>query len=167
MRHKGAILFVLFVVAAFFVALSQKIRPEFGPKGAVVGLDAPPFRIFDIDGKQYTNETTKGKTVIVHFWASWCKECQKEMPEIVNLYRRLKNRNDVIFLSVLYKDDPVRARKYLKDNNFNDLPIHADPSNKTALAFGVTGVPETYIIDPDGVLKKKVIGPARWRDFTL
>ncbi len=167
MKHKGVILLVLIVLSALFVVLTQKIKPESTPYGAVVGLDAPPFRIIDINGREYTNENTRGKTVIIHFWASWCKECNREMPEIVDLYRRLRDRKDVVFLSVLYRDDPVQARRYLRENHYNDLPIHADPSQETALAFGVTGVPETYIIGPDGTLKKKIIGPYHWKSFAL
>jgi thiol-disulfide isomerase/thioredoxin len=165
MRYRGVILFTLLVLGLFLVLLSQKGRVPQTPR-AVEGLEVPSFRVVDKNGVEYTRETLRGKTVFIHFWASWCRECRNEMPEIVKLYQRKKSDPDFVFLGVIYREDPIKSRKYLKENRY-DIPIFVDPDENTARAFGVTGVPETYIIGPDGVLKKKIIGPRRWEDFPI
>jgi|Deesub1362B_J571_1020462.scaffolds.fasta_scaffold00011_120 thiol-disulfide isomerase/thioredoxin len=165
MKYRGVILFTLLVVGLFLILLSQKGRVLQAPKVAE-GLEVPSFKVVDKNGVEYTKENLRGKTVFLHFWASWCKECRNEMPEIVKLYERKKSDPDFVFLGVIYREDPIKARKYLQENGY-DLPIFVDPDENTAKAFGVTGVPETYIIGPDGVLEKKVIGPLRWGDFPI
>ena len=86
------------------------------------------------------------------------------MPSIARLYERKKSEPDFVFLPVLYREDPLVTRQYLKKNNL-DIPLYVDPDENTARAFGVTGVPETYIISPDGIVRKKVIGPGKWDNY--
>ncbi len=163
MKHKGLILLIVLSAVVFLVFLSQQ---NGGPKpaGVAVGLRVPDFVLLDKDGKEIRLSQLKGKTVFVHFWASWCKECRAEMPSIYNLYKRKSSDPNFVFLSVIYKEDPADSSKYLKENNYN-IPVYIDPNGNAAEIFRVTGVPETYIINPEGILTKKVIGPGRWEEF--
>ena len=164
-RYKGPVLLGLLLIGLLLVIISQKEKlPK--PHSVAVGLEVPDFVVLDKDGRRYTKENLKGKTVFLHFWASWCRECRQEMPEIVEIYKRKRSDPNFVFLAVVYNEDPADSRSYLQREGY-DIPIFVDPGGKTAQAFGVTGVPETYIIDPEGVLKKKVIGPANWRDYPL
>lgn len=163
MRYRGAVLLVVFAIGVFLVILSQQGR-EKKPRSLLEGLKVPDFVVYDKQGNEYRLSALKGKRVFVHFWAAWCKECRTELPAIKDLYERKKDDPGFVFLSVIWREDPIKSRKYLESQGI-DIPIFTDPGEKMAKSFGVTGVPETYIIGPDGVLQKKVIGPGRWESF--
>lgn len=163
MKYRGTIIAIIFVAGIFLVMLSQKDKSPHVKK-AVVGLEVPEFTLVDRDGAEYRLSQFKGKTVFVHFWAAWCKECREEMPGIQALYNNRKSDPDFVFISVIWREDPSKSSKYLKDNNY-DIPIFIDPDEKAASTFGVTGVPETFIIGPDGVLKRRIIGPGNWDEI--
>ncbi|RMG72528.1 MAG: TlpA family protein disulfide reductase [Nitrospirae bacterium] len=163
MKNRAVILIGLLLIGLFLVLLSQRARHP-GKTPVMVGYYAPDFSVYDKNGNTLTLKSLRGKTVFVHFFASWCSVCRKEMPSINALYQRKKGDPDFVFIGIVYHEDPTVTRNYLKKHNF-DIPIYVDPHDKAAKAFGVTGVPETYIIDPKGILKKKVIGPGSWEDL--
>jgi thiol-disulfide isomerase/thioredoxin len=96
--------------------------------------------------------------VLINFWAEWCDTCKEEMPSLQRLYDTLKDDPNFRLVTILYKDDPMIASAYLKENNFT-LPLYVDPNLNAAALFGITGVPETYVVGKDGILLKKFIGP--------
>ncbi len=163
MRYRGAVLLVVLLAGILLVILSQKSKVS-EPRRAIVGLSVPEFSLFDKTGNEYTLSSLKGKTVFIHFWAAWCKECREELPSIADLYKRKKGDPKFRFFSVIWREDPVKTRKYLDEQQI-DIPIYTDPGEKAARVFGVTGVPETYIIDSEGILQKRVIGPGKWAEF--
>ena len=126
-----------------------------------MGLNAPEFLLSDPSGKTYTLSELQGSVVFVNFWATWCPPCIEEMPSLQNLYNGFKDKKEFRMVTILYKDDYAKAMAYLKQNNYA-LPVLIDREGKAAKAYGVTGVPETYIVDKQGVLREKVIGPADW-----
>ncbi len=83
------------------------------------------------------------------------------MPSIEGLFRHFIDNQEFIMLTIIFRDDPQNAISYLKQNGFN-FPVMIDEEGKAAKAYGLTGVPETYIVDKKGILRKKVIGPAQW-----
>jgi hypothetical protein len=83
------------------------------------------------------------------------------MPFIQNLYNHFKEEKGFRMLTILYRDDYLKALAYFKENNFQ-LPLFIDNEYRTASAYGVMGVPETYIVDKKGILKGRKLGPARW-----
>ncbi|MBI5632059.1 MAG: TlpA family protein disulfide reductase [Nitrospirae bacterium] len=103
----------------------------------------------------------KGKVVFVNFWASWCMPCKEEMPSIEALYRELLKNDAFLMVTILYKDDAKTAADYMHAHNYT-FPLFIDNEGISAKRYGVTGVPETYLIDKKGALKKRVIGPADW-----
>ncbi len=165
MKNREVILGVTFVIIVFLIVLSQKGRVT-GPhdRRAVMGLEAPEFTLLDNNGTSVKLSQFKEKTIFVHFWAAWCKECREELPGIQALYDRKKSDPDFVFLSVIYREDPAKSKKYLDENNY-DIPIFVDPDEKAARVYGLTGVPETFIIDQDGLLKRRIIGPGRWEEI--
>ncbi|MBI5848394.1 MAG: TlpA family protein disulfide reductase [Nitrospirae bacterium] len=103
----------------------------------------------------------KGKVVFVNFWASWCMPCKEEMPSIEALHRELQKNDTFLMVTILYKDDVRTAAAYMQANGYT-FPLFTDTNGISAKQYGVTGVPETYLIDKKGALRKRVIGPADW-----
>ena len=162
LKQKSVILIAVFIVAIGFILYFFSEQKEETPKAkAVVNLKAPGFLLTDPSGKTYTLSELKGSVVFVNFWATWCPPCVEEMPSIQNLYNGFKDNKEFRMVTILYKDDYQKAMAFMKQNNYT-LPVLIDSDGKSAKAYGVTGVPETYIVDKNGVLREKVIGPADW-----
>lgn len=160
MRGKGLILLTILMLSAIiFIGLRSYETSQVAK--ATVGLDAPDAVLADIAGNTYHISGLKGSVVFINFWASWCKPCRDEMPSLQSLYNQFKDDKRLRMLMVLYRDDYEKALSYMKENNF-DFPVIIDKDGKAASAYGITGVPETYIIDRKGILKEKIIGPNDW-----
>ena len=160
MRGKGVILLTILILSAIiFIGLRSYETSQVAK--ATVGLNAPDAILTDTAGNTYNISGLKGSVVFINFWASWCKPCREEMSSIQSLYNQFKDDKKLRMLMVIYRDDYEKALSYLKENNFQ-LPVLIDKDGKAASAYGITGVPETYIIDKKGVLKEKIIGPNDW-----
>lgn len=161
MRYKGLILINLLVVAVIILFFAFPRQKKVETTRAIEGLYAPDITLSDYSGKNLRLSDLNGSVVFINFWASWCQPCRDEMPSLQVLYNNFKGNERFRMITVLYRDDPERAISYLKGNNL-DLPFWIDRDGKASAAYGLTGVPETFIIDKRGVLRKKVIGPADW-----
>ncbi len=157
MKNKTLVLAVLLLCGAavfFFIT---------GRDGTVKKDDrAPSFEVKDaVTGQILSTSALNGKVIFVNFWASWCQPCKEEMPSVEALYRDMAAHKDFVMVTVLYKDSPADAFAYMKSMGYN-FPVFVDTDGNVARDFGVTGVPETYIIDKKGVLVKRVIGGLDW-----
>ena len=123
---------------------------------ALLDKPAPRFELVGIDGRSLSSESLRGRPVVINFWASWCLECKREHPVLMDGYRRYGG--EVAFVGVLYQDRVEDARAYLAINGDGGYPNLIDPAGRLALEFGVTGVPETYFLDADGVVRYKQWG---------
>ncbi len=123
------------------------------------GNPAPLFALRDTQNRSWNLNELKGKVILINFWASWCKPCRQEMPSLQRLQKKMKNNSDFLIITVLFKEDAREALQFLKSNNIN-LPVLLDTDLSASKAYGVTGVPETYVVDKKGILRKKIIGPA-------
>ncbi len=111
--------------------------------------DAPQMKLSDF----------QGKIVLVNIWASWCKPCEQEAPDLEEAWQSYKDENDVVFIGVDYVDTPKGANEYLKKFNIS-FPNAPDlKSNISNILNRQMGVPETYLIDREGVLRNIKIGP--------
>ena len=99
----------------------------------------------------------RGRWVLVNFFATWCVPCQAEHPDLVRFSAAHAEAGDARVVSVVFSDDPDDVARFFADNGGN-WPVLADPVGSAALEFGVTGVPESYLIAPDGTVVSKVIG---------
>jgi len=159
LNYKGAVLAVVLLLGISGAILVFR-NPEHYDKKAAVGLESPVFELKDSDGKLWRLADLRGKVVLLNLWASWCETCKEEMPSIQNLISIEKNNNKLMFISVLYNDSPEKALAYMKANGFA-FPVLIDTGNIAGL-YGITGVPETFIIDKKGTLKQRVVGPLQW-----
>ena len=130
-----------------------------GSRPPRIGTAAPDFTVQDADRKVALGEL-RGKVVVLNFWATWCAPCVEEMPSLVQLQQRFKNKGlTVVGISIDVDGDAYH--KFLKDYKI-DFPTVRDPDQKTSGLYGSFKWPETYIIDRDGVVRRKFIGAVEW-----
>ena len=125
-----------------------------------LGKTAPDFVLEDVSGKSWQLSSLKGKVVFVNFWATWCKPCRDEMPSMVALDKAMAGK-PFQMLSIVFNDDLKLADSFAKRLGAS-FPVLANPSPELTEAYMITGVPETFLIDPDGILRHKLIGPYDW-----
>ncbi|MEJ2031927.1 MAG: TlpA disulfide reductase family protein [Deltaproteobacteria bacterium] len=137
-------------------------RPPAKAKVATVGQPAPDFILSDLHGKKWRLSDLRGKEVFLNFWATWCPPCRGEMPDMEALHREMTlTAQPFQMIAVLSNDDPRRAAGFARKLNLT-FPILVDEEGKAGAEYGITGVPETYIIDAHGILRAKFIGPRPW-----
>lgn len=161
MKTKALIIISILIAGVIILFYTGKKGADLPQSKAIIGLRAPDLALQDISGKDYTLTEMKGRVLFLNFWASWCEPCRAEMPSIQALYARFKDDKRFQMLTVLYKDDYSKAADYMKENGFQ-FPMFTDTDSKTATSYGITGVPETYIVDKNGILKKRLLGPEDW-----
>ena len=132
-----------------------------GTRPPRIGTEAPNFTVQDADRK-VTLADYRGKVVVLNFWATWCPPCVDEMPSLVQMQQRLKDKG-VTVLAVSLDADEAAYHKFLKDHGVNLITVR-DPDLKSSDLYGTFKYPETYIIDRNGVLQRKFIGAVNWND---
>lgn len=149
------LLFLLLCMAALIAGCEQ------GPAGGNrVGELAPDFTLVDRKGKSWTLSELKGQVVFVNFWATWCAPCREEMPAMQRLLDMMPE-DKFKMVAILNRDTPANADLFVQKNNIT-IPILNDMGNNIGPMYGLTGLPETFIIDKQGILREKFIGPAKW-----
>ena len=101
-----------------------------------------------------------GQVVVLNFWATWCPPCVEETPSLVKMQSRMKDKG-VVVLAVSIDVDDGAYHKFLKDYGVNLLTVR-DEAQKAASLYGTHGWPESYIIDRNGIIRRKFIGPVEW-----
>ncbi|MFQ5926052.1 MAG: peroxiredoxin family protein [Terriglobia bacterium] len=120
---------------------------------------APDFS-FTWEGATRRLSELRGQVVVLNFWATWCPPCAEEMPSLERLHRKLHARG-VVVLGVSVDKDEAAYEKFLRDFHIT-FPSYRDPSGQIALGYGTTMFPETYIIDREGRIERKLDGPYQW-----
>ena len=100
----------------------------------------------------------RGHVVVLNFWASWCLACRGEHPALLTV-GQMYAKTDVRFYGVLYNDSPENGKRWLAEMGMTPYPSLTDPGERTAIDYGLYGVPETFIIGPDGRVAYKQTGP--------
>lgn len=130
-----------------------------GSRPPHVGSPAKEFTVADSDHSVSLNQY-RGQVVLVNFWATWCPPCVEELPSLMTLQERMKGRGLVV-VGVSIDVDGDAYHRFLKLHNINFVTVR-DPEQKVAGMYGTSGWPETYIIDRQGVLRRKFVGPVDW-----
>jgi len=161
LKAKSLILLSLFLIGVSLITFSLS-RHDTKEKATLESLYAPEFEVEDTaSGKKILSSELKGKVLFINFWASWCSPCREEMPSMNRLAKHFSTNQNFVMLPIIYRDSPQDAANYLKENGFH-LPALIDKDGKAARNFGLRGIPETYIVDKKGIIRKKVIGPSEW-----
>jgi peroxiredoxin len=124
-----------------------------------IGDPAKDFTVHDSERTVSLNQF-RGQIVILNFWATWCPPCVQELPSLMAMQERTRVQG-IVVLGVSIDEDGDAYHHFLKTRNVNFLTVR-DPDEKVATLYGTSGWPETYIIDRQGVLRRKFIGPVDW-----
>jgi cytochrome c biogenesis protein CcmG, thiol:disulfide interchange protein DsbE len=130
-----------------------------GNHPARIGSNAPDFTVQDSD-HAVTLSQYHGKVVVLNFWATWCPPCVEETPALEKMTARMKDKG-VVVLAVSIDADDAAYHKFLKDYNVNMVTVR-DEARKASDLYGTFGWPESYIIDRQGVIRRKFIGAVDW-----
>jgi cytochrome c biogenesis protein CcmG, thiol:disulfide interchange protein DsbE len=144
------------VLAAYFAAA---LRPGYNPQelpSAMIGKEAPAFDLAALGGNgRLSRDALKGRPFVINFFASWCVPCRIEHP----LLMRLAQADHIPLYGVAYKDKPQDSQRLLAQMGDPYRAIGIDRDGRTGLDFGVYGVPETYVVDATGHIRKRFVGP--------
>ena len=130
-----------------------------GSRPPRVGSAAKDFSLRDSD-RNVTLAQFRGQVLVLNFWATWCPPCEEELPSLMRMQDRLRARG-VTVLGVSIDVDGDEYHRFLKQRSVNFLTVR-DPEQKIPALYGTSGWPETYIIDRQGVMRRKFIGAVDW-----
>ncbi|MDQ6621339.1 MAG: DsbE family thiol:disulfide interchange protein [Pseudomonadota bacterium] len=142
------------LVGFLFVGLGRDPREVPSP---LIGKPAPEFRLTQLHDptKSFSARDMKGEVWLLNVWASWCVSCREEHPILV----ALRKSNVVRVIGLDYKDEPTAGLNWLKQNGDPYTLSIVDRDGRVGIDFGVYGVPETFVIDKQGTIRYKHIGP--------
>ncbi len=127
----------------------------------LIGEPAPEFDLETLDGQDsVSSQDLVGDIVVINFFASWCLECRNEHSDLVATADSFAD-DGVRFVQIAYQEDPEQSLAYLETAGMSESTDYlADPGSRTAIAYGVFGIPETFFLDTDGMVVGKIIGEA-------
>jgi cytochrome c biogenesis protein CcmG/thiol:disulfide interchange protein DsbE len=123
----------------------------------LVGRMAPNFTLSRLDGPPMTLSRLRGQVVVINFWASWCAECKVEQAALDQTWQQFQD-SGVVVVGVNFEDETAAARGYVRTADVT-YPVVEDTDSSTALAYGLRGVPETFIVNRSGRVVNRIIGP--------
>ncbi|WP_420638506.1 TlpA family protein disulfide reductase [Candidatus Poriferisocius sp.] len=118
---------------------------------------APDFAAETLDGNRFDMTVQRGRWVVVNFFSTWCVQCVTEHPELLAFQERYRDNPDVRLISVVFEDDVEAIARFFADHG-GDWPVVISDTGRIAIDFGVTAVPETYLVDPLGRVAVRFTG---------
>ena len=143
----------LLLLPLFLLAACDRV-----PQPPLVDRPAPEFSVQD-SGRTVALKDLRGKVVVLNFWATWCPPCVEELPSLVAMQAQMRDQVTVFAVSV--DEDEEAYRQFLVDHRVDLLTVR-DPSQKSNRLYGTVKFPESYIIDPAGIVRRKYVGPVDW-----
>lgn len=130
----------------------------------LLGRLVPEATVTTLDGRTLDLRSLAGRAVIVNFWNTWCVPCRREEPALETFWSRHGTDPDVVFVGVVRDDTDAAVRSFVQQRRW-DWDIAFDRGDRTALAFGTTGQPETFAVAPDGLVVGRRVGEASVQDL--
>jgi cytochrome c biogenesis protein CcmG, thiol:disulfide interchange protein DsbE len=160
-RRRTTLLAGLAMAAVFVIALVIRIMPEIRLVG--IGSAAPDFHAVDLQsGHPVSLDDYRGKVLLLNVWATWCQPCRIEMPAIERLSRRLRADTGFLVLAVsVDQADSSAVTAFARSMGITFDILH-DQTGRIQQQYQTTGVPESFVINRQGVIVKKVIGASQW-----
>ena len=153
MRKRGiAIIFILCLLSS---ACSREKGGE-ATGSIIIGSKAPDFSMTGISGQQISLKDLRGQGVLVNFWATWCYPCREEMDDLKAAYEKYKDQG-IVILGIDMKEGEDTVRKFT-DSYKITYPILIDTDGKVSDAYNVFGIPSSFFIDREGVIRDIVLG---------
>ena len=156
-------IFSLFI-ACLFLSLTACTKAEAPKKSAVAAENslAPDVSVMSLaNGSTLKLSDLKGKVVLLNFWATWCPPCREEIPSMMKLNSVMSGKPFQMVAISIDEGGKSAIESFFKASGFS-IPTYLDGSGASAKIYGITGVPESFIIDKQGVLVKKIIGGFSW-----
>ena len=169
-RQQWTLIASVVTTAVFGVALAIKLRPQIDL--LEIGSKAPTFNATDLRTSRPAGIADyRGKVVLLNIWATWCPPCRAEMPSMERLHKKLAGTDfRIAAVSVdgdaFYSQEPAGPKEIMAFASHLGLTfdILHDPTGAIRQSYDIFGVPESYLIDRDGVIVKRIIGAADWED---
>ncbi len=147
-------------------AVQKEIRAE--KASGAIGSKAADFNLVDLEGNEVTLDTYEDKVILLNFWATWCPPCRVEIPDFIEMYDKYKDQGLVILGVSGFREDLTKIKPFAKENNMNYPILFVEQSKIQSLLDnygGIEGIPTTFLIDPQGVIQHKWVGPITESDF--
>ncbi|MFC4427466.1 TlpA family protein disulfide reductase [Deinococcus navajonensis] len=145
------------LLAAGLVAIlgTALLRPAHNATtgGPLIGKTAPDFKLQSLDGAALRLSALHGRPVVVNFWASWCGPCREEAPLLRELSTKQAGGQGLAVVGVLFQEPREEAARNFIQDYALAYPHLRDPNSRTAIDYGVAGIPETFFIDAQGVVQ--------------
>jgi cytochrome c biogenesis protein CcmG, thiol:disulfide interchange protein DsbE len=130
-----------------------------GSRPRHIGQAAADFTVQDSDRTVALNQF-RGQVLVLNFWATWCPPCVEELPSLMTMQNRMKG-SGVVVLAISVDVDGNAYHRFLKEHDVSLLTVR-DPDEKVSKVYGTSGWPETFIIDRQGIVRRKFVGPVDW-----
>ena len=145
----------LIILLAFGFTTDPKKVPS-----PLMGRPAPDFQVDELNGEQkFSLSEFKGIPIVLNFWASWCAECRTEAVILENFFQKYGvNNKQLVMIGIAIQDSPKNAKAFARHFGKTYLLGLDDDAGNIALDYGIYGVPETFFIDPEGIIFHKTIG---------
>ena len=151
------LLVVVGILGLFALGLNHDPRAIPSP---LINRPAHDFTAKALDGNGMVSLAEhRGKWVLVNFWGSWCVSCVAEHPYLIALAAKTRNRDDFVIIGVDFKDTERGAKRFLARHGNPGYRHAFDPKQKIAIDWGVYGAPESYLVNPQGIIRLKQTGP--------
>ena len=151
-----------FDAQALAKADSQELDQLFGAMGVIKMVQALPveIRLKDLNGRPVSLSDFRGKIVFLNFWTTWCYACRIEMPDMEKLHQKFKNK-DFAMVTVNLQESASQVKKFFKELNLTFTAL-LDSGGEVGAHFMITAIPTTFILNKQGIILGKVMGPREW-----
>jgi thiol-disulfide isomerase/thioredoxin len=141
---------------------SQELDQLLGDMGVIKMVQALPveIRLKDLNGRQVSLSDFKGKIVFLNFWTTWCYACRIEMPDMEKLHQKFKNEN-LKMVTINLQESASQVKQFFKDFKLTFTAL-LDSDGEVGAHFMITAIPTTFILDKEGIIIGKVMGPREW-----
>lgn len=154
---------LVFIVILTVIAKGER-TPQQVPTLPEINNQAPSFKLDNLEGQAISLTSYRGKPVFINFWASWCPPCQAETPDLIDLYKKYHEKVGFVGINVTTQDRIEDVRAFVDDFHVN-FPILLDMSGEISKTYRVTAMPTSFILNGDGVIIYKKIGPMTALEF--
>jgi peroxiredoxin len=160
MRKNFRSFLILILLSSLFAMVTACSKEGTVPK---IGIVAPDFLLKDLSGQPVQLSALRGTVVLLNFWATWCPPCQEEVPSLSRLNALMTGKGFRMLTVSIDEGGSNAVESFFRVTGYR-LPTLLDPDGRVGKIYGITGVPETFILDRQGVIRKKVVGPFAWDD---
>ncbi len=155
MRHLRWLIVPIVVVPIAWLLFTGFGRDPSEISSPLIGQAAPAWSLETFDGESFSTDDLAGEPYVVNFWASWCLPCVDEHPVLADAFES----TGVTIVGIVYQDETANARAFLSEHGDAGYPHVVDEEGRAGIDFGVTGPPETFFVDANGIIRAKQFGP--------